>query len=386
MSYIPSSANRFYAAIETHFGQAQPVASGDRLIGNRLQIKQVSFRGNRRDKNGSRSFTAGAAGSPKTAFEFKAELTSGLPDGTPCCAPLFEATLGGDVSISSGLTIAAMTDALTIQTEQPHGLLAGSGISFGGELRFVTNVVDAATVQVNAPFTSVGETSMPLNSCATYATGTRLPSLTIYDYWDPASTVSRLIAGASVNELLISVAGNGHGLTFSGPAADVVDASSLTQRSGLTIFPPEPQISNLPYVNVAGNTGQVWLGLPASERFTMTSAAIQVKNNIQMRGEDMGSAQPLALQPGARQVNIDITLVAQSDTGTASLYQFARSRATVPLFLQLGSVQGQMMAMYFPEITLAVPEFDDAQDWLSWHFQGNWAKGSPENEVHIAFA
>src|SRR5581483_8778332 len=83
-----------------------------------------------------------------------------------------------------------------------------------------------------------------LAPAVTYSLATALPSVTLYDYWDPVAAVSRVVAGAAVDALEISVNGDYHEFVFSGPAADLLDSSSFVPGSaGLASFPTEPALS-----------------------------------------------------------------------------------------------------------------------------------------------
>jgi len=54
--------------------------------------------------------------------------------------------------------------------------------------------------------------------------------------------------------------------------------------------------------------------------------------------------------------------------------------------LQLGQQTGQLMAIYLPNVTPEIPNYNDSQTRLQWAFKNNFAQGTAENEVYIAFA
>src|SRR5207244_8116299 len=112
----------------------------------------------------------------------------------------------------------------------------------------VTRVVDASTVVVNSPFSTTPGANAALNPAITYALSTALPSLTLYDYWDPVTAVSRIVTGAAVNSLEVSVNGDYHEFIFNGPAGDVLDSSSVIFGvAGLSGFPQEPALQDFSY-------------------------------------------------------------------------------------------------------------------------------------------
>jgi hypothetical protein len=300
---------------------------------------------------------------------------------------LFQAALGAPPSANSGLTIASVAGLVQFQTAAAHGLSVGAGVSFGNEVRFVSAIVDSGTFSINAPFSTPPKPGSVLSACVTYAPGTALPSVTIYDYWDPVSAVGRCLVGAAVDVLNVSVNGDFHEFSFAGPAADLLDSSTFTPgTAGLASYPVEPSLSTFDYSLVPGHLGQVWLGAPASQFFTLTGASIEVKNNIAMRNSEYGSSYPLAVTPGNREVISRFALLAQDDAQTTALYAAAKARVPMPMMLQLGQCQGQTMGIYMPQVVPELPMYTDSEPRLEWEFQNNLAQGLSNDEIYIAFA
>ena len=75
--------------------------------------------------------------------------------------------------------------ARTLVFAAPHGLAVGQGVSCNGEIRFVTAIVSATAVQVNAPFSSAPAAGTQIAPSISYFPATELPSVSIFDYWDP---------------------------------------------------------------------------------------------------------------------------------------------------------------------------------------------------------
>jgi hypothetical protein len=191
-NYISSNANRFYVAVEAGYGQAAPVTAANRFPAVRLQAQQLVETGKRLDKTGTRTFLGSSKdGRRHTAFQTRTYLTSWIGSVEPSYGPLFHAALGGPGQLSSGLVITSVQNLTRIQTATPHGLSPGSGVSFDGEIRFVTRVPDVSTILVNAPFSTIPSANATLRPAITYKLSTALPSVTLYDYWDPVTTVSR---------------------------------------------------------------------------------------------------------------------------------------------------------------------------------------------------
>ncbi len=187
--------------------------------------------------------------------------------------------------------------------------------------------------------------------------------------------------------LEVVVNGDYHELTFSGPAADLIDSSSFSAGSaGLASFPLEPTIGNFDYSIVPGHLGQVWLGIVPNRFFTLSAANVEVKNNLALRAQEFGSPYPQAIVAGSREVAVNFTLLAVDDAQTTALYQAAKTRQTISAMLQLGQQTGQLMAIYIPNVVPEIPAFNDSEVRLQWEFKNNIAQGRLNDEIYIAFA
>lgn len=387
-NYISSNANRFYVARETSYGQPVVIAATNRFPAAKLQAHQLIEPSRRVDKTGTRSFLgAPKEGRRQTAFEVHTYLTSWNGVGEPSYGPLFQAALGGCGQLNGGLALAGVQSGTQLQTTTAHGLSFGSAISFSSDIRFITSIPDAFTLVLNAPFTNIPAPNAVLSQAVTYSLSTSLPSVTLYDYWDPASAVSRIATGAAVDTFLLSVHGDLNEFAFSGPAADLLDSSSFSgATAGLTSFPVEPALTEFDYSIVSGHLGEVWLGSTPNQFFTLTEASVEVKNNINVRNHEFGSSYPTAIVPGMREVACNFTLLAQDDAQTTALYAAAKQRTLISAMLQLGQQQGQLMGIFLPAVMPEIPNYNDSETRLQWEFKNNFAQGTSNNEIYIAFA
>jgi hypothetical protein len=387
-SYILSNANRFYVALEAAYGQAAPVMAGNRYPAVQLTAQQVLEPSKRRDKTGSRTFLGTPATARRgTAFETHTYLTSWSGIGTPSYGPLFQSALGATPVVSSGLTVRQVSNQNQFQTTTPHGLSAGCAVSWNNEIRFASAIPDALTVILNAPFSAALIPGATLAPSVSYGLGTNLPSVTLYDCWDPATAVQRIITGATVDSFAVSVNGDVHEFAFRGPAADIVDSSSFVSgTAGLLQFPAEPGIGAFDYSIVPGHLGQAWIGNSGTQLLTLTSAQIQLRNHVETRNREFGATLPRAVTPGVRQVVTQFSVLAQSDADSAALFQSSRTRTPLPAMLQLGQSQGQLMGIYMPKVMPEMPHYNDNNARLQWDFQGCQAQGANNDELFIAFA
>ena len=388
MAYVLSNNNRFYVALEQSFGAAATVAASNRIPAVKLTARQRVERVQRKDKTGSRTFAGNPAGVRKdTTFELTTYMINWANQtAIPPHGPLFQAGLGGAALQSPGGVVAS-TNGTTLAYASPHGLTIGQAITSGGEIRFASSIIDPQTIQMNAPLSTTPAGASSTGPTTTYQPATMLNSVTIFDYWSPGSSVQRILAGAAVDTVTISVNGDFHEFQFGGQAQDVVDTSSfLAGQGALTAFPAEPAVGALNYSVIPGHLGQIWLGSVPNRFFTLTKARISFQNNLDLRAREFGAQLPLAIAPGQRAVTVDFSLYQQDDTATAALYQAARQRSPVSVMVQLGQQQGQLFGIYMQNVVVEVPEFDDSDKRQQWQFQACRAQGSADNEIFVAFA
>jgi hypothetical protein len=250
----------------------------------------------------------------------------------------------------------------------------------------VAAVADPLTVVLNAPFSVAPVPGVPLGATATYSLAESLPSVTLFDYWDPSTAVQRVLTGAVVDQMTIALNGDFHEFEFKGMAQDIVDcASFISGQGGAVTFPPEPTVAGYSYSPVPGNLGEVWLGVIPSQFLTVSAASIEIKNNVNLRAKEFGSTLPQGIAPGTREVSVSLELFSMDDTATEALYQAARQQLPISAMFQLGQVGGQLLGIYLPGVVPVVPEFDDADTRLKWRFEDVRAQGTDDDEIVVAF-
>ncbi len=387
-NYISTNNNRFYAVLENSFGQVPIISAANRLPAVELQAHQQMQQSLRRDKTGTRTFLGSSPLARRaTAFSLTTYLTAWDAASSPGYGPLLQSACGGLPYLCTQLVLGNLPDPLHLVTTSPHGLVPGSGVSQGSEVRFVVSVVDSVTVLLNAPFSSAPAAGSTLTPCLSYPLGNIMPSVTLFDYWAPADTVDRVVTGATVDSLSIDLNGSFHELTFSGLAADLIDSTSFVAGSaGMQVFPIEPPVIGFDYSIVPGNLGEAWLGFNAQQVFTLTQANIQIKNNLAPRNMEFGSAYPRSIAAGPRDVSLNFSLFADDSTAVADLYLAAKRRTPISVMFQLGQQQGQMMGVYMPEVVLEIPIYDERETRLVWDFKADVAQGTNNDELFIALA
>ena len=386
--YISSNANRFYCAPEPAYGQVPAITAANRIPAVKLSAKQQLVVTNRKDKTGSRTFSGlPPGGRRKTTFDLTTYLTTWAGGGNPPgYGPFFQAALGGTPLVFPGGTAAGASSTSTLSFTTPHGLISGQAVTYLGELRFVTAVVDAMSVQLNAPLSAVPTAGAPFGTTVTYFPTSELPSVSIFDYWAPSTAVHRILCGAGVDKMSVKVNGDFHEFVFSGVAQELVDSSSFSSGIGqLSAFPPEPALNSFDYSIVPGHLGQIWLGNGPNRFFTLTDAELSMGNGIQVRANEFGSSLPRALAPSTRTVTIDFQLFSQDDAATQGLYQAAKQQSPISAMLQLGEQPNQLFGAYLKSVLPEVPEYDDTDARLKWHFRSSRAQGTVDDEIMVAF-
>ena len=267
-----------------------------------------------------------------------------------------------------------------------HGVVKGQAIAFNGEIRFVDSVVDSTTVQVNAPFAAAPVSGNTLTATVSYSPAAELPSVSVFDYWDPTGAVDRILVGGSCGRFQVKVNADFHEVEFIGEAQDVIDTESFTSgEGGLSSFPAEPAVTGDLAAPIPGNLGQAWLGTPANKFWTVTSALIELDNDLNLRGREFGTTVPQCLAAGVRNVAASFELFERDDAATRGLYAAARAETPIGVMFQLGNAGGQLMGVYMPNVVPQVPEFNDQERILQWDFKNARAQGQTDDEIYVAF-
>ena len=388
MAYISSNANRWYCAREPLYGQVPAITADNRIPAVTLTAHHNRQKSERKDKTGSRTWGGIPAGSRKqTDFS----LTSYMRDWAdtsilPPHGPLFESALGGAGVMWAGGTASTGSTDSSVTFTAPHGLTPGQAVTSSGEIRFVAAVVDLSTVILNVPFSVAPVVGVPLGVTATYSLAAELPSVSLFDYWDPSTAVQRVLCGAAVDRLKATLNGDFHEFEFKGMAQDILDSVSfISNQGGAQQFPAEPARTGAGYSPVPGNLGQVWLGVIPNQFFTVSQASIEIRNHIEMRNKEYGSILPRGISPGDREVVMNLEMFGQDTQAATALYQAARQEDPISVMFQLGQTGGQMMGIYLKSMVPDVPEFDDSDKRLQWRFRDNRAQGTADDEIVVAF-
>jgi hypothetical protein len=385
--YISSNNNRVYVATEPSYGAVPAIGGQNRIPLIKLAARQVAEQTGRRDKTGSRTFP----GLPnrirkRTNFELNTLMTEWTNQTVqPSQGPLFQAAMGGVPMVFGGGTVASASGTQLTFTAA-HGLIAGQGITLGGEMRFAAAVPNSTDVFLNAAFSTPPVSGAAIGSTMTYPLGEGLGSVSIFDFWDPSTAVQRIVDGAAVDAMTVKVNGDLQEFVFAGPARDLIDSASFASGDGgLTQYPAEPSSTGFDYTLVPGHLGEVWMGATQTQFLTLTAAELKLENAVELRAKEFGSDFPRCIAAGTRKIGLNFELFEMDDAETKALYQAARQRSPIGVMLQLGEQASQLFGAYMPAMVPEVPEFDDGETRLQWKFRNSRAQGTAGDELYVAF-
>ncbi len=194
MAYISSNANRWYVAREDQFGQIPAITAANRIPAVRLLAQHNQEKTTRRDKTGTRTWQGLPAGVRRhTSFDLTTYMRDWAdPTVLPAQGPLLEAALGGSGTLHGGRGNFRCRQRYNPRSDlghlaQPHARRRGGEL--GERSRFVAAVADDSTVVLNAPLSIAPPAGFPIGPAATWRLGYELPSVSLFDYWDPSTAV-----------------------------------------------------------------------------------------------------------------------------------------------------------------------------------------------------
>jgi hypothetical protein len=369
---------------ETEFASAAMLSDAQRVPLISMELIHSYQVPKRRDKTGSRTYCGNATSLRESAkFALKTYLYEN-PDFPipPSYSPLLEAALGGESRVFSGGVVESALDPTRIRFQEPHGMGAGQGVTFGGEMRFVTDIEDSHTVSINAPFSILVTSGAEFGPAITFTLGSEMRSLSLFDYWG-ATGVHRVACGAVVDSMQLSINGDFHQMEFQGPAAKIIDSVSFTPGAGgLTVFPDEPVLDAVRYTPIPGHLGQVWLG--GGNVHTLTEGTLRISNNVVMRNREFGSSSARLAVHGDRAVSFQFSMLQDDMEESGQLYAAARKRTPVTVMLQLGQQASQLMGVFLKSVVPQIPSYDESDSRLQFVFEDCLADGVSDDELFIA--
>lgn len=385
--YINSTNERLYGAIESEFGAAASLSSGDRLSFRSLKLGESAIRATRRDKTGSRTRFAPH---PEIRTDNRFELTAYFP-GRDAVAPtdamtnLVECALGGERRSATGLIVSSIgTNPASITFSAPHLLAPSQALRFGGQIRFVKEVVSSNIVALSAPFDGNLSAGSSLGTTVTLYPGDTPRSFTLGNYWNPTGTLDRILAGSVIDEMEIALNSDFHGARFQGITREVVSVAAFSAgHTGLTQFPAEPPLSLASFVLVPGHVGQLHLG---GAEFYLLQLSLRLQNRVDARAREFGLGVAPCYSADLREVSVQFQLYASTKEAVAALHAMARNRQETDLSIQLGNKEGQLVGIHIPRFVPEIPELNDSDSRVVMSYPSSLAYGVANDEIAVSFA
>ena len=193
-NYISSNANRFYVGLETAYGQAAGITAANRFPAVQLSAHQVLEQTKRRDKTGSRTFI----GSPKMARRNTAYEVRNLFDivdriGSAVRRTFISGSAWWGARGQYGALHPAGAPVYNTANNCPSWAYLWFSSFLQWRIRFAVAFPDVSTMTLNAAFSVTPIAGTVLAPAVTYSLANLLPSVTLYDYWDPITAVQRVI-------------------------------------------------------------------------------------------------------------------------------------------------------------------------------------------------
>jgi hypothetical protein len=281
--------------------------------------------------------------------------------------PYFECAFGSKINtvlsttVASGGTVSGAT------------LTSGAGLAVGGVLlitcpdgkkraRFLASVAGAVvTWAPELPSGQAPATSAPVKSGLVYkVTSSLILNLTIGHYLknlDATAGFKRVADSCMVDKLSIDFDANDDPkITASGPARILDTATAQAQPGGFTLVGTQPPSGILGEL-MLGNTGAKFLKL-----------GVNLSNSLKIRNESYGySSGEEGYRIGRAEIGVDLDMRAESET---VLYDLTETGTNVPVFLQGGFTEGNIIAVRLPNVEFKVPDTDDPDEEVNFNFKG----------------
>jgi hypothetical protein len=218
---------------------------------------------------------------------------------------------------------------------------------------------------------------------ADHLPATPAPSLSIYNFRDPATTLQQLAIGAVVKTMTLAFNANGsQKIQFSGPCKYVLEnfrfaSEDTATKSSLTAFPVRPAAPVYNGAPVLGWKGSVTIG--GNAYATLRSGSLTVDFNRDLLMDVLGAGLAIGISQGERAWPVDLTLYADDSASFQSLIVALTSTAQ-NVVIAIGNVAGNIHTFSLNNILFDRETLDStARNW-SVKIKGN-ASGTNLDEA-----
>jgi hypothetical protein len=182
-------------------------------------------------------------------------------------------------------------------------------------------------------------------------------SLALAHYLHTDTTHSKIVKGGVVEQLGLMFGGNEEAkFTASGPAKTVTTPAPTKPVAFTTVGTQNPP---------SGLTGRLDVSAAA---YKFKKLDIEIANGLELRMDEYGTASASEILPrGRRQVTLALDAAVGDE---APIYDNAESGTPIPVALQTGFTEGNIIAIYAPLVDFEVPDLDDGDGVPTWPFKG----------------
>ena len=225
---------------------------------------------------------------------------------------------------------------------------------------------------LQAAFGKAGTVSAGVS--VTYGIEDASPSLSIYNYRDPATMEHLVALGAVVASTRFNLSQEQTSVEFSGPCRYVSPSEGFasldaTAKGGLTAFPTRPASPTYAGTMALGLYGSATLDSNAYTTIRSLSIscdwARSLIDNTLFNGAYAGVP-----QQGIRSVTVEFELTDEDTTAIESLKSKARAKTAMDLVFVIGSTAGNIWTVTLNDTQLSSPDYNDGQPSWGVRFTG----------------
>ena len=287
-SYISSNANRFYAGLENNYGETPGITAQNRFAAVKLTARNQLEKADRRDKTGSRTFAGIPAGLRRvTSFDITTYMTSWSGQaGGPSYGPLFQAGMGAAPLLYAGGTAGSGSSGTSLVFQAAAWAGGGPGCLLQRRDAVCERGRERHRSATECAFSSALPAGEAVAPSISYFPATELPSLSIFDYWDPATALQRIICGAAVDRMSIKLNGDFHQFEFEGIGAGFDRQREFHSGHGaIAELSGGAGDGGVRLLDRAGQYGRGLAGVSPAKFYTVTSGDIPVRQRSGYAGE-----------------------------------------------------------------------------------------------------
>lgn len=319
------------------------------------------------DRRGSAGATLEALLYPSGTLNTVAEADALLEHGMGSKSNI---TLSTTVEAAPAPTVTSCTVASAVGLAKHQAIqLTVSGVTY---IRFLTNVSGAALTWAPA-LPGAPAAASAVKGCCTYRLASALAqSLCLAHYPSTDTTLSRIVKGAVVERIGLAFAQNEEpklSVTFKAKTQTTAPAKPAAFTTVGTQNPP------------SGLVGELYVGAAA---YKFIKLDLEIQTGVMLRDNSYGFSSPESiLMTGRRIVTLGLdALVADESV----IFDNAESGTRLAIFKQTGFTQGNIVAVYAPQVDFEVPSQDDSDEIPTWPFRGVCCESADEQNDEVMIA